>query len=56
VVAEFSDIRRKLSSWQLRSRVTPDNENGMVGLFKSTIHWTNQIRFMVRNIATLLSL
>jgi hypothetical protein len=56
VVAEFSDIRRNLSSWQLRSRVTPDYENGMVGFVKSAFHWANQLRLMVTNIPAIPSL
>jgi hypothetical protein len=33
-----------LSSWKLRSRVGHKKEGTLVGLTRSTIHWTRQIK------------
>ena len=38
VVSRFDDIRRSLSTWKLRSRAVKKKEDGIVGLYRGTIH------------------
>ena len=39
VVTRFSEIRNKLSTWKLRSRMARNNEYWLVTAWRSMAHW-----------------
>ncbi|KAJ6631304.1 hypothetical protein B0H10DRAFT_2159705 [Mycena sp. CBHHK59/15] len=42
-----------LSEWKLRSRITSEGENSVLGMFRSARHWVCQFGFMSRHIAAI---
>jgi hypothetical protein len=50
VVARFGDITKRLGSWKLRSRVGSKKEGTLGGIVRSIVHWTNQIKPIVRRV------
>jgi hypothetical protein len=53
VVTRFEDIRKNLSGWKLRSRVSNRQENPIVGFYYSIGHWTRRLGFMVKGVPPL---
>jgi hypothetical protein len=50
VVSRFEDIRQRLSSWKLRSRVYNQKDHPIVGFFRSIGHWTRRIVFIINRV------
>ncbi|KAH9054585.1 hypothetical protein EDB83DRAFT_2225461 [Lactarius deliciosus] len=49
IVARFAEIRNKLSTWKLRSRMTRNNEFWPVAAWRSVIHWYRTIGYVLAN-------
>ena len=47
VVAQFSEIRGKLTSWKLRSRIARKNELWPVTAWKSAGHWCRTVGYVL---------
>ncbi len=47
VVARFSEIRGKLSSWKLRSRIARKNELWPVTAWRSVRHWYRTVGYVL---------
>ena len=47
VVARFSEIRVKLSSWKLRSRIARKNELWPVTAWRSVSHWYRTVGYVL---------
>ena len=47
VVARFSEIRGKLSSWKLRSRIARKPELWLVTAWKSVGHWYRTVGYVL---------
>ena len=47
VVTRFSEIRRKLSTWNLRSRIARKNELWLVTAWKSVGHWCRTVGYVL---------
>jgi len=50
VVARFGDITKRLSTWELRSRVTNKDERPLRGIIRSVVHWAKQISLFARRV------
>jgi len=50
VVTRFGDITKRLSSWKLRSRLGSKKESALGGITRSIVHWTKQIKPIVRRV------
>jgi hypothetical protein len=46
VVSRFSEIRSKLSTWKLRSRIARRNENFLVAAWRSVGHWYRTVGYV----------
>ncbi|KAJ7665727.1 kinase-like domain-containing protein [Mycena rosella] len=49
VVHRFTKIKASLSQWKLRSRFAEEAENAFVGIYRTTAHWTHQLRFAIKH-------
>ena len=50
VVSRFDDIRRRLSSRTLRSRVVDVDEDLFERVYRTTSHWRRRIGFVARRV------
>jgi len=53
VVSRFSEIRSKLSTWKLRSRIAHKNEIWLIAAWRSVGHWYNTLGYVVANKAAI---
>jgi hypothetical protein len=51
VVERFKTIRRQLSTWRLRSRVTDKDEGSFENLYRGAAHWGRRIGFIVKRVS-----
>jgi hypothetical protein len=47
VITRFSEIRRKLSAWKLRSRISRKNELWPVTAWRSVSHWCRTVSYVL---------
>lgn len=47
VVARFSEIKSKLSTWKLRSRICPRNELWPVTVWRTIGHWCRTVAYVL---------
>lgn len=47
VVSRFSEIKKKLSTWKLRSRIAPKNEIWLFAAWRSLAHWCRTLGYVV---------
>ena len=47
VVTRFREIKRKLSSWKLRSRIVRRDEIWPVAVWRSACHWYRRIGYVL---------
>jgi hypothetical protein len=50
VVARFEVISKKLSGWQLRSRISPRDESFTLGLFRAVPHIAQTVTYISRGL------
>jgi hypothetical protein len=50
-VERFDSIRRNLSTWKLRSRVTDRDEGPFEHLHRGATHWKRRIGFIVKRVS-----
>ena len=53
VVSRFSEIKSKLSTWKLRSRIAPRNKIWLIEAWKSVSHWCRTVGYVVTNKAAI---
>jgi len=53
VVARFSEIKSKLSTWKLRSRIARKDEIWPVAAWRSVSHWYSTIGYVIANKAVI---
>jgi hypothetical protein len=53
VVSRFSQIKSKLSTWKLRSRITRRDEIWPVAAWRSVAHWYRTVGYVVANKAAI---
>ncbi len=53
VVARFSEIKSKLSTWKLRSRIARKDEIWPVAAWRSVSHWCSTIGYVIANKAAI---
>lgn len=53
VVSRFSEVKSKLSTWKLRSRIARRNEIWPVAAWKSVAHWYRTVGYVVANKAAI---
>lgn len=53
VVSRFSEIKKKLSTWKLRSRIAPKNEIWLFAAWRSVGHWCRTVGYVVANKAAI---
>jgi hypothetical protein len=51
VVERFDSIRRNLSTWKLRSRVTDRDEGPFEHLYRGAAHWKRRVGFIVKRVS-----
>ena len=47
VITRFSEIRRKLCAWKLRSRISRKNELWPVTAWRSVSHWCRTVGYVL---------
>ena len=53
VVSRFSEIKSKLSSWKLRSRISRRHEILLVTAWRSVGHWYRTVGYVITNKAAI---
>ena len=53
VVSRFSEIKSKLSTWKLRSRIARKHEVLLVSAWRSVGHWYRTVGYVVTNKAAI---
>ena len=53
VVSRFSELKSKLSTWKLRSRIARKNEIWPVAVWRSVGHWYRTLGYVVANKAAI---
>jgi hypothetical protein len=51
VVARFSEIKKKLRTWKLRSRIAQKNEIWLVAAWRSVGHWCRTVGYVANKAA-----
>ena len=53
VVSRFSEIKKTLGTWKLRSRITRRDEIWLVAAWRSVSHWYKTMGYVIANKAAI---